>query len=166
MAEQLIHKALAETHDFHIALALGIKIRSALAAAYGQACERVFEDLLKPQELDDAKVHRRMQPQTTLIGADSAVKLHSHAAVNLHFALIIHPGHPENNLPLWLYQTLEDSRRLIFRLLLKNRSQGFQNLFYCLQKLGLIWVLCLDRFIDSLCICHFLFLLLKLCFKL
>ena len=37
MAEQLAHEALAETHDFHIALALGVEIRAAFAAAHGKA---------------------------------------------------------------------------------------------------------------------------------
>ena len=40
MLGQLGHKGLAETHNFHIALALGVEVRAAFAAAHRQAGER------------------------------------------------------------------------------------------------------------------------------
>ena len=52
---QLRHEALAEAHDFIVALALGVEVGAALAAADGQAGEGVFENLLKAQELEDAQ---------------------------------------------------------------------------------------------------------------
>ena len=42
---------------------LGVKVAAALAAAHGQRGERVFEDLLKAQELDDAQRHARVEAQ-------------------------------------------------------------------------------------------------------
>ena len=53
VAVQLGHEALAEGHDFLVGLALGVKVRAALAAADGQTRQRVLEDLLKAQEFDD-----------------------------------------------------------------------------------------------------------------
>src|SRR5882762_7272476 len=41
------HEALAETHDFVVALALGIEIRTTLAAAHGQRGQRILEDLFE-----------------------------------------------------------------------------------------------------------------------
>ena len=59
VALQFGHEALAEAHHFVVTLALGIEIRSALAAAHGQRGERILEDLFKCQELQDAEVHAR-----------------------------------------------------------------------------------------------------------
>ena len=43
VAVQLGHKALAEAHNLGVALALGVKVRAALAAAHGQAGQAVLE---------------------------------------------------------------------------------------------------------------------------
>ena len=57
MTIQLCHKALAECHNFTVRLALGIEIRTALAATDRKACKRILKYLLKSQELDDSKVN-------------------------------------------------------------------------------------------------------------
>ena len=57
VAVQLRHKALAEPHDLIVALALGVEVAAALAAADGQAGEGVLKNLLKAQETHDALVH-------------------------------------------------------------------------------------------------------------
>ncbi len=54
VAEQLGHEGLAEAHDFGVALALGVEVGAALAAAHGQGGQRVLEGLLEGQELQDA----------------------------------------------------------------------------------------------------------------
>ena len=159
MAEEFAHKALAEAHDFHIALALRIEIRAAFAAAHGKAGQGVFENLLEAQEFDDAQVDGRVQSQAALIRPNCAVELHSHATVHLHFALIIHPRNAENDLALGLNNALQNAGSFVFRLLLENRLQRFQDFLHCLQKFRLIRVLCLDGFINSLCVRHVLFLL-------
>ena len=53
---QLGHEALAEGHDLPVALALGVEVAAALAAADGQAGQAVLEHLLKAQELEDGQV--------------------------------------------------------------------------------------------------------------
>ena len=47
MSVELGHEALAECHDFPVALALGVKVGTALAAADGKPRKAVFENLLK-----------------------------------------------------------------------------------------------------------------------
>ena len=70
-----------------VGFALGVEVAAALAAADGQAGEAVLEDLLEAEELDDAEVHRGMEAQAALVGADGAVELHAVAAVDVHVAL-------------------------------------------------------------------------------
>ena len=53
MAVELGHEALAEAHDLAVALALGIEVGAALAAAHRQAGQRVLEGLLEGEELED-----------------------------------------------------------------------------------------------------------------
>ena len=53
---QFRHEGLAEPHDLAVALALGVEVAAALAAAHGQGGEGVLEDLLKAQEFDDGQV--------------------------------------------------------------------------------------------------------------
>ena len=60
VAVQLGHEALAEAHDFHVALAVGVEVRAALAAAHGQGGQAVLEGLLKAEELQDALIDRGM----------------------------------------------------------------------------------------------------------
>ena len=51
---KLSHEALAEAHNFPVRFALRVKVAAALAAADRKAGKRVFKDLLKAQEFDDA----------------------------------------------------------------------------------------------------------------
>ena len=55
VAEQLGHERLAETHDFVVALALGIEVAAALAAAHHDRRQAVLEDLLEGQELQQRR---------------------------------------------------------------------------------------------------------------
>src|SRR5699024_10773399 len=83
---QLGHEALAEGHDFLVGLALGVKVRTALAAANGQAGEGILENLLKAEELENTEVHRGVEAQASLIGADGVVELHAVALVDADVA--------------------------------------------------------------------------------
>ncbi len=56
VAIKLGHIGLAETHDLGVALAAGVKVGTALAAADGQAGQAVFEGLLKGKELHCIRV--------------------------------------------------------------------------------------------------------------
>ena len=160
VAVQLGHEALAEPHDLHIALALGVKVGTALAAAHGQGGQAVLEDLLKAQEFQDALVDRGMEPQAALVGADGAVELHAVAAVDLHLALVVHPGHTEGDDPLGLHQPLDQAGFLVFGVLFHQGLDALQHLDDRLQKLRLVGVALCQALIDPLqvfirqhCIC-------------
>src|SRR5262249_2803894 len=55
VSRQLVHQCLAETHHLALALALGIEVRTALAAPHRKARERVLERLLEAQEFENAQ---------------------------------------------------------------------------------------------------------------
>ena len=150
MAIQLIHKGLAETHDLPVALALGVEVRAALAAAHGQSGQSVFEDLLKAQELDDRQVDGGVQTQTALVGANGGVELDTVAAVDLHHAVVVHPGHPEENGPLRLYHTAHNVLLLVAGIGLHHGLQGLQNLLHSLEELLLMTVAGLQALHDGL----------------
>ncbi len=137
MAVQLGHKALAEGHHFPVGFALGVKVRAALAAADGQAGQAVLEDLLEAQELDDAQVDGRMEPQAALVRADGGVELYPEAAVYLDLAVVVHPGHPEHNLALGLHNALQNARGLILGVGLDNGLQRGEYLGGGLDELRL-----------------------------
>src|SRR5690606_28394836 len=63
VAAELDHVRLAEAHDFHFRAALGIEIRSALAAADGHAGQCVLESLLEAEEFHDPQVDAGVEAQ-------------------------------------------------------------------------------------------------------
>ncbi len=75
MTKQFSHKGLAESHDFIVGLTFGIEIGSAFGSAHGQGGEGVLENLLKPEELEDAEIHGGMEAKTALIGPNGIVEL-------------------------------------------------------------------------------------------
>jgi hypothetical protein len=107
VAEELGHEALAEAHDLEVALALGIEVRAALAAAHGQRGQAFLKTCSKAEELEDAEVDARVEAQAALVGTDGAVHLDAEAAVDLDFALVVHPGHAEHDDALGLDDPLE-----------------------------------------------------------
>ena len=114
---QLSHKALAETHDFGIGLALRVKVGATLATADWQGSEGILENLLKAQELDDAQVYGRVQAKATLVWANGTVELDTIALVYMNLAGIVSPRHTEHNHTLRLYNPLQDGLLLILRVL-------------------------------------------------
>ena len=150
VAVQLGHEALAEAHDFHVALAVGVEVRAALAAAHGQGGQAVLEDLLKAQELQDALVDRGMEAQTALVGADGAVELHTVAAIDLDLAFVIDPGHTEADDAFRLDQTLDQTGLLIFGVLLHDGLDALQYLADSLQKFGLIGIALSQTIVNTL----------------
>ena len=97
MALELGHERLAELHHLVVRLAFGIEVRAALAAAHREGREAVFEGLLEGQELQDREVHRGVEADAALVGADGAVHLHAVAAVDLDLAPVIEPRHAEDD---------------------------------------------------------------------
>src|SRR5581483_5512225 len=75
VALELGHERLAKAHDLSVALALRVEVRPALATAHRKGGERVLEDLLERQELEQAEVDRGVEAEPALVGADGAVHL-------------------------------------------------------------------------------------------
>ena len=101
-----------------------------------RTCLRVNLHLLEAQELDDGQVHRGVEPQSPLVGAQSLIELNTEATVHLSVAcgkrrvpcvmltsfhgtlkhgtgrygrtLVISPSNSELQHPLGLRQALED----------------------------------------------------------
>ena len=140
MAVELGHEGLAEAHDLPIAAALGVEVGAALAAAQGQAGQAVLEDLLKAQELDDRRVHRRVEPQAPLVRTDGGVELGAVAAVHMDLALVVLPGDAEGNHPLRLHQPLHDPGLLKLRVAHHIGLQRLKHLQHGLQELRLVFV--------------------------
>jgi hypothetical protein len=88
-----------------------------------------------------------METQTALIRTDRGVKLNAVASVNLNVAVIVNPGHTENDRALRLYHALNDSGFNNVGALLDHRLERFQNLFNGLMKLRLIGIALNDVFI-------------------
>jgi hypothetical protein len=141
VALQFGHKALAKAHHFVVTLALGIEIRSALAAAHGQRGERILEDLFERQELQDAEIHAGMEAQSALVRADGAVHLDAESTVDLNVALVVKPRHAEHKDALGLDHSFEQTRRLILGMLRKDQPERVEHFSNRLMELGLGGVL-------------------------
>ena len=140
MAVQLGHKALAETHDLGIRLAVGVKVSAAFAAAHGQAGQAVLEALLKAQELQDRQVDRGVETQAAFVGTDGRVELHTVAAVDLDLASVIDPGHTEHDDALGLDKALDQAGLLVLGVGSHNGLQALEDFLNSLQKLLLLGV--------------------------
>ena len=137
MAEELGHEALAEAHDLVLALAVGIEVRSALAAAHRQAGERVLEDLLEAEELERRERDLRVEADTALVGADRRVELDTIAAIDMVGALVVHPGHAEHHGTLRLGDALEDSLGLVLGLGVDEGRDGLKDFLDRLEEFRL-----------------------------
>ena len=117
---QLVHKALAEAHDLAVALALGVKVAAALAAAHGQRGQAVLERLLKAEELDDRGGHAGVEAQAALVGADRAVELDAETAVDADLAVVVNPGDGKLYETLGLDKTLHNAVGFVLGMLLNH----------------------------------------------
>ncbi len=138
------HKALAEAHYLHLALALGVEVRAALAAADGKSRQRIFEYLLEAEKFYNAHVDRGVEAQTALVGAYCAVELNSVAAVCVNLARVVRPRDAENRSSLRLNEPFEQRPILICPVRLDNRANGIENLRRSLNELRLSRVLLLN----------------------
>ena len=139
------HQGLAEAHHLTIALALGVKVGAALAAAHGQRGEGVLEGLLEGEELQDAQIDGRVEAQAALVGADGGAVLHAPGAVDLDLTLVVHPGHTELDGALGFDQALEQALAGIAGVGLQERPEAVHHLLYGLQKFGLVRIAPLDH---------------------
>src|SRR5699024_9075459 len=136
VAVQLGHERLAEPHHLAVAAAVRIEVGAALAAADGQAGQRVLEDLLEAEELHDAEVHRGVEPQTALVRAERGVVLDAETAVDLHGALVVDPGDAEDDLALRLAQTHQDAVVLVLGVQGLDHLERLEHLPDSLVELG------------------------------
>ena len=152
VAEQFGHERLAEAHDFVVGFALGIEVRAALAAAHGQGGERVLEDLLEGEELQDAGADGGMKAQAALVRSDGAVQLDAEAAVDLDLALVVLPGNAEDELPLRFDDPLQDPPVAVFLVPSDGRLDGLEHFGDGLQELRFVGVASsddLEGFLDD-----------------
>ncbi len=152
MPVQLGHERLAESHDFVIALALGVEVGSAFAAPHGERGQRVLEHLFESEELEHAERDGRVEPQATFIRTDRAVHLDAETAVDLDLAPIVDPRDAEHDDAFRLHQPLQDPRLPIHGVGIDERHHRFDDLANRLVELNFPRVLGGDlvhEFIDA-----------------
>ncbi|MPM53074.1 hypothetical protein SDC9_99838 [bioreactor metagenome] len=137
VTEQLGHEGLAEAHDFSGALALGVEVRAALAAAHGQRGQRVLEGLFESQELQHRQVHRGVEAQAALEWTDGHAVLDAEAAVDLNVAMVVGPGHAEHHHAFRLDEALEQALLGVARVLFDEGPQALHHFRDGLQELWL-----------------------------
>ena len=138
VAVQLAHERLAEAHDLGVALAVRVEVRPALGAADALTGERVLEDLLEAEELDDRQVHRRVESQPALVRPENRRELDAVAAIDLHLSGVIDPGHAEHDLAFRLDDPVQDARLDVLRVLLEHRRDRSEHLVHGLLELGFV----------------------------
>jgi len=95
-----------------------------------------------------------VEAQAALVGPDGRVELDAVAAVDLDLALVVDPGHAEDDDALGLDETLEKGVLLVLGVRLKRGLQGGQDLGGRLEELGLVGVATLELLDDFLGIGH------------
>jgi len=91
--------------------------------------------LFEAQELEDGKVYAGVQPDTTLVGAKSRVKLDTIARVNVGSALVVLPDDAELDDALGDLDDFEGG--LVLGVSLEERGDGSGELVAGLLELGL-----------------------------
>ena len=132
------HESLAETHHLSVGLATGREIRATLGTTHRKGCERVLEGLLEGKELQDTEVHRLVETNTTLVGANGVVVLHAVTHVGLDVALVVHPGDAELIDAIGDAKTLDQVYLVKLGVLVVGLLDGGKNFFYGLMVLGLV----------------------------
>ena len=91
-----------------------------------------------------------MEAKAALIGANSTVELHAIADVDLHFALVVNPGHAEGRDALRLDDAFHNLCFLELWMLVIDILDAFQHFADCLKVLSLAWMLLLQALHDFL----------------
>ena len=134
---QLGHKGLAEAHNLTVALPFGAEVRPALGAPHGEGREGILENLFEAQELQDTQVHRSVEPQSALVGANGVVELYAVARIDLYAPAVIDPGHLERKDAVGFDQPLGNRERLELGMAVVNSLDGVQHFADSLQILSL-----------------------------
>jgi hypothetical protein len=117
-----------------------IEVAAALGAADALAGERVLEDLLESEELDDRQVHGRVEAQAALVRPEHRRELHAETTVDLERALVVDPRDAEHDLPLRLDQALHDAAGDELGMPLQHRHDRVEHLVHGLLELGLMGI--------------------------
>lgn len=160
---QLGHERLTEATDLAVALSLGIKVRSTLAATHGKTRQGVLEDLLKAQELENVFIDSGMKPQSSLVWSENTRRveasvtsarvginpsrsylpgeLHTISSIELKDAVVVLPRNSELNGPLWFGQCHKGTFvKLALVGILKERQDVQGHFFHRLNEGWLIGV--------------------------
>ena len=135
MAPEALHERLAEAAHLRVRLTLGVEVAAALATAHREAGERVLEDLLEAEELEDGLVDRGVEAEAALVRADRRVELHAEPALHVELARIIVPRDTELEDALWLDDGLRDGD--VLGVTLEDGLEGLDHLGRSLVELGL-----------------------------
>src|SRR5690606_12291127 len=107
--------------DLGIALAVRVEVRPALRAADALTGQRILEDLLESEELDDRQVDRRVEAQAALVRPEKRRELDAVPAVDLDLARVIDPRDAEHDLTFRLDDPIKDAGFDILGVLLEGR---------------------------------------------
>ncbi|MPM16585.1 hypothetical protein SDC9_62966 [bioreactor metagenome] len=150
VARQLGHERLAEAHHLVVGLVVRVEVGAALAAAHRQPGEGVLEDLFEAEELDDPGVHRGVESQATLVGAERRVELDPVAPVDPDLAGVVDPRDAEHDLALRLDDPVEDRRLDVLGMLGEHRAEALEDLMDGLVEFRFSLVAAYDRVVDHL----------------
>src|SRR5690606_28004773 len=92
--------------------------------------------LLEAEELDDAEVHRTVEPQAPLVRPERAVEADPKAAIDVDLAAVVLPRHAEDDLPLGLADPLDDLVLGVVGVFAQYRREGLGHLGDGLVKLA------------------------------
>ena len=138
---ELGHEGLAEPHHLALGLALRVEVGAALARTHRERGQRVLEDLLEREELQQTEIDRRMEAKATLVRADRAAHLDPEPSVDLDVAPIVDPRNPEHHDALRFDRPLEDLRIDVAGVPGEGQLDRFGDLLDRLVELGLAGVL-------------------------
>ena len=133
VSPELKHEGLAETHDLSVGLALRVEVGTTLSATHRQGCEGVFEYLLKSEEFEYGRVHRRVEAETALIWTDGIVELDPVAGIGLNLTVVVNPGDAECEDSVRLHEPLNNLGVFKLRMLVVNILNRLKHFTYGLE---------------------------------
>ena len=68
-----------------------------------------------------------MEAQAAFVRTDGAVHLNAKTSVDVHLALVVHPGHPEHDHPFGFHNALDGIGAAILGIAIKNRLADYEN---------------------------------------
>jgi hypothetical protein len=75
VSEELGHEGNAETSDLAVGFAFGVEVGTTLASSHTQASQSILECLLEAKELEDGKIDRGMETESTFVRTECRVIL-------------------------------------------------------------------------------------------